>query len=337
MFISPVISDLQSQRGLEQRGAQTRAQLDVASREMSTGRTSDLVATTGGDLSGLFMLERAMVRLNSQTEGLNVAAAKATNMQHHLSALAQGVAPFGVGLQAALSRHDYLQADTIANGARAAFDAAVSALNGRHGRHALFAGAAVDGPALVDSDAIFADLAALSTGAADGLDAIAAIEDYFNLPGGGFETTAYIGSQNAAPSVEIAQGQRLNYSISADEPALRDNLRALALVALAATGAHPGTAADARLMLREGADVALGNGRDVLALGEQIGHAQQRIDETIARSAAEYHGLDLRRVALVAADPYETASRFQALQGQMEIIYEITARMANLRLANHLR
>lgn len=337
MLVSPVISDLATQRGLLQRGTETRAQLDRASQEMSSGLKSDLVAATGGDLNGLFTLERALVRLDSQAEGLNFAAAKASSIQHHLGALAQGVAPFGVDLQAALSRHDYVQADTIAAGARAAFDAAVSALNGRHGRHALFAGAAVDGPALVDSDAIYADLAALASGAADGLDAIALIDDYFNAAGGGFETTAYIGSTANAPGVEIAEGQRLGFSVRADHAALRDNLHALALVALAAAGDHPGTPADARLLLREGAQMAMGNGDAILAIREDIGHAQQRMDEVLTRVGAESHGLDLRRAALVAADPYETASRFQALQGQMEIIYEITARMANLRLVNHLR
>ena len=337
MQISPVISDIATQRNLLSRGTAVRAQLDTTSREMSTGLKSDLVAATGGDLSGLFALERALVRLDSQIEGLNVAAAKANTTEHHLAQLAQGVSPFGLDLKAALDRGDTPAAQTIANAARAAFDAAVSALNGRHGRHALFAGAALDGPALVTSDILYAELAALSGGAANGLDAIAAIDAYFNTPGGGFESSAYLGASTAAPGAEIAEGQRLDYAPRADDPAIRQNLQALALVALAARGDHPGTIADARLMLRDGAELALDNPGRILALREGLGHAAQRIEETIVRASAELHGLDLRRAFIVAADPYATASAFQALQGQMEIIYEITARMANLRLVNYLR
>ncbi|MEX0969316.1 MAG: hypothetical protein WD046_02590 [Paracoccaceae bacterium] len=337
MQISPVISDLATQKSLLQRGMSVRAQMQTASQEMSSGLKSDLVAASGGDLSSLYTIERSIVRLDSQIEGLNFAAAKASSAEHHLAQLAAGVAPFGVDLQAALDRDDALASLTIANSARAAFDAAVSALNGRHGRHALFAGAAVGGPALVDSDAIYADLAALASGAANGLDAITAIEAYFNAPGGGFETSAYLGGNTTAPSVEIAEGQRLDYALRADNAALRNNLQALALVALAAKGDHPGTPADARLLLREGASLALENPGQILVLREGLGHAAQRIDETIAHTSGALHGLELRRAAIVTADPYATASAFQALQGQMEIIYEITARMANLRLVNHLR
>tara|TARA_R110002124_G_scaffold4602_10_gene27782 strand:+ start:354 stop:1367 length:1014 start_codon:yes stop_codon:yes gene_type:complete len=337
MQISPVVSDLATQKSLLQRGSAVRAQMQTASQEMSSGLKSDLVAATGGDLGGLFAIERGIVQLDSQIEGLNFAAAKASSAENYLGQLAAGVAPFGVDLQAALDRGDALAQTSIAKGARAAFDAAVSALNGRYGRHALFAGAALDGPALVDSDAIYADLAALASGAANGLDAIAAIDSYFNATGGWFETGAYLGGDTTAPGVEIAEGQRLNYALRADDAAFRQNLQALALVALAAEGDTPGTPADARLMLREGAALALENPGQILALREGLGHAAQRIDETIANASGALHGLELRRAAIVSADPYETASAFQALQGQMEIIYEVTARMANLRLVDRLR
>ena len=148
MQISPVVSDLATQKSLLQRGSAVRAQMQTASQEMSSGLKSDLVAATGGDLGGLFAIERGIVQLDSQIEGLNFAAAKASSAENYLGQLAAGVAPFGVDLQAALDRGDALAQTSIAKGARAAFDAAVSALNGRYGRHALFAGAALDGPAV---------------------------------------------------------------------------------------------------------------------------------------------------------------------------------------------
>lgn len=337
MLITSAASDLASQRVLTQRGTQTRTALDQVSQELATGQKSDLVAATHGDLGALFGIERALVRLSSQSEAMEFAGAKSAMAQLRLGELGAAVAPFGVDLTAALKLQDYDTATTISQGARAAFDAAVSALNGRYGPHALFAGAALGGPALIDSDAIYADLAALANGAADGLDAIAAINTYFDAPGGGFETGAYIGALTDAPQVETSANARLSFSVRADEPAIRQVLKSLALVALAGSGDHPGGDADARLMLRAGADLALDAPGAIVTLRAEIGHAQDRIEDALASTAAQRNALDINRNAVIAADPYEAASRFQALQGQMEMIYEITARMANLRLVNHLR
>jgi flagellar hook-associated protein 3 FlgL len=47
--------------------------------------------------------------------------------------------------------------------------------------------------------------------------------------------------------------------------------------------------------------------------------------------------LDIARAKLVAVDPLEAASTYQTLQVQLESVYTVTARLANLRFSNFIR
>ena len=52
---------------------------------------------------------------------------------------------------------------------------------------------------------------------------------------------------------------------------------------------------------------------------------------------SERDTLDLARTKIVATDPLEAASAYQTLQVQLESIYTVTSRLANLRFANFMR
>ena len=67
-----------------------------------------------------------------------------------------------------------------------------------------------------------------------------------------------------------------------------------------------------------------------------LGLAQNRISTTAIRNASERSALELARNAIISADPYETATRLQDAQNQLETLFAVTARLSRLSLTDYL-
>jgi len=111
----------------------------------------------------------------------------------------------------------------------------------------------------------------------------------------------------------------------------------VALTAIAANGDHGGTDLDGMNMLKEAALGAVATNDGLITLREGLGYVEQQIETAAARNTAESTAFEINRNAIIAADPYEAATRFQALEGQMEAIYLMTSRLSTMRLQNYLR
>ncbi len=46
--------------------------------------------------------------------------------------------------------------------------------------------------------------------------------------------------------------------------------------------------------------------------------------------------MEIARTELIGADPYDTATEMEAVQGQLETLYTVTARLSRLSLADFL-
>ena len=69
----------------------------------------------------------------------------------------------------------------------------------------------------------------------------------------------------------------------------------------------------------------------------EIGSAQAHIENASARNAAEKTALEISRNELVAVDPYETATRLEAVRNQLDTLYALTVRMSRLSLAEYMK
>ena len=331
------ISNLASNMQMARANNQTRLALNTAGQEVASGRKSDLLAATGGDFGPLFAIERTLVQLDMRAQNIKNAAAKAAASQLNMENIQTTLANYGTDLLGAVGIDSQPQAFSIANSARGALDRMVSALNTQYGGQSLFAGANIDGPAVVDAATMYADITALTLAAPDSVTAIAAIDDYFFNPAGGFATSGFTGSTLDAPGAEVANGEVVNYSLRGDDLSIRQALRNVAMAAVAANGDHGGSNFDGMNMLREAALGSISTQGGLTSLREGLGHVEQQIDTAAARNLAESSTYEINRNAILAADPYEAATRFQALEGQMEAIYLMTSRLSNMRLQNYLR
>lgn len=330
-------SDLASAMKLSEQNTRLKADLDVASSELSTGMKNNLVEATAGDLGKLFAIDRTLSRLNSESDAIQLASGKAALTQTALGVIHESLVNFGPQLLSAVERGDLQSSRLIASDARHALGAVVTSLNVRYGRHSIFAGAALDQQAIAPAENIISDISAIVAGAADSTAAMFAIDDYFFSAAGGFETNIFLGSTQDAPPLRDENGETIEYAQRGDSIGIRNAIRALAIAAVAADAPNFLGTSDQVDLLREAGNSAISTVGDVTELRETLGFAEGRIEGAEARNRAMRDVFELERSSIISADPYETATKFEALQVQMQTIYTITARLSNLSLTNFLR
>jgi flagellar hook-associated protein 3 FlgL len=330
-------SDLARLQMLQRQAFTTRSALDAAAVEMTTGQKQDRFEATGGNLTRLFALERALERNRVFADTASLSEMRLDIMQEGFGRLLAPVEDLSIDLATATGLSDLSAGRIHAATARRAFSDAVGVLNARVAGQSLFAGAATDRPALAPAADMLADIDALAAGAATAADAIAAIEGYFTAPAGGFFATGYVGSTTGLSPVELGDGARLDYAVRADDAELVAALRAYALAAVGDGGAFAGDGA-AQLELLGAAGARMLEAReDLLALRARVGVSQNTVERARAERTSERDALDLARARIVATDPLEAASNYQTLQVQLESIFTVTSRLATLRFTNFLR
>ncbi|MSU92322.1 hypothetical protein GE300_22600 [Rhodobacteraceae bacterium 2CG4] len=332
-MLSLPLSDLAATLRLQDQNRSVRAALDAAGKELATGQLADVRTATRGDLAPIFGIDAALQRIEVRGQGLAMAAARADAAQLALGTAQEAAGNLALDLSAAVSRGDPVSTSALQAGAAGVLETVVNLLNSSFGGRSLFSGAAQDGPALAPSQQLLDEISALVAAAPDAAAARSAIDGYF-APGGGFETGIYLGATTDAAAVELGDGARLDYLPRADDTALRDLLRGLATIAAAPEAA---SAADRAELIGDGAQVLLAAGDGATRMRAALGSAQQRIADAADAAEAESNALGRSRNDLVGVDQYEAATRFAALEGQLQSLYTVTARLSGLTLTNFLR
>jgi len=329
------IGDLAQSLMLRRQNAALKGDLQTLTAEMTTGHAADTARRVGGDFAALGALDGSLARLRAYDGATTEAALRAAVMQTALTTIDGLASDLAPALLQPLASGQEAQVAILGADARQKFETVVSALNTRVGERTLFAGQATDRPALTDSETILAALETAMLGAVSAADVEAAVSAWFDDPGG-FAATAYLGA-NPLDSVPIAPNEAAALAITALDPALRDTMKGLAMAALLDRGALAGApVARTDLARRAGQSlIASQTGRTDLAAG--LGMVEAQIEAATARNAAESSTLQIARAAMVEVDPYESATRLEATQTQLETLYAITARLSRLNLMDFLR
>ena len=323
--------DLLSSAMMNRVTARLRDDLDRAGMEMVTGERRDVTRASNGQLGQVHRLRRQADEAAVLDTRLSVTAGRLDTAGAALSSLRRSVGAFGLEALSAAVAGGVAGVQAYAESGREALRGAVSTLSVRFDGRSLFAGAAGDGPALVTADALIADLQAALGGATTGPQRQAAVDAYF-APGGGFDG-AYLGADDPAAEAPLPDGSRVADLPRANDPAVRDTLRGLALIAAA-----EGVPQNEAVRLAEAGAAALRAGGDALVAAEAtIGLSRERVEA--AREDAADAG---RRAAtllsrLTGRDSYEAASEVQQLESRVQAAYEITARIGRLSLTSFLR
>lgn len=328
--------DAAQTRLLQQQGTRLRQDLARLTGELSSGQVADPGRATGGDFGPLATLGRAQhlgeVFARTIAEAQMTAGARQAALGR-IEAELDGLAPHLLGMAAGGSLQDVTLA--VADGA-ARLDLAVSALNTRLAGAALFAGDRPDRSALIDSEAMLAELRPLAAASATADDMVAAVEAWFLAPGGGFDTLAWQGGAGPPPPAILGEGIAVESGVMAHDPALREVLAGLALTALAAEEVGPADGAGRRAVVTAAAQRLETGEEALIRLRSDLGATEARIEEARAATEATRATLELETARLTGADPYRTATELEAVETRLEALYLLTARLARLSLTEYL-
>ena len=134
----------------------------------------------------------------------------------------------------------------------------------------------------------------------------------------------------------LAKAKPSSSSLRGDAPVIRDILKQTAIAALAADQdlGYSQTIQGA-LLVTAGENLMAVQG-DLTGLRADLGYAETRLEESKTRLSAERTSFEMSRNELLGVDLYETATRLEAVQFQLESLYTATSRLSGLSLVRYL-
>lgn len=312
-----------------------RRDSDDARIETVTGRYADVTMKLDGRISEVLQIEKTIRDIQSYGEAVALTEARAGAMQTALNQITDTA-------QLIVDQADLLRTNgtdqnlqTLSFQARDALDSVVSALNLDFGGRALFAGDDAGGVALANSTEIFADATAALEGQSGAAAAFANLSTEFLGTAGVFETNHYRGGAGAAPLSDIGPGERVSYSVKADEIPLRRTIMGLAAIA-AAFDVGNAIPQDQRQGILDQAAAELRSGiGGTIGIQGRLGTAEARIADVKARNSATEATLTLAYNEMTSADAYTSALRLTEFEDQLETAFATTARLARLSLSEY--
>lgn len=330
------LGDLAHSFMLRRQNVTLKQDMQRLSTELATGRVADSSARLAGDLGPLYGIDASLARLKGYAAVTAEAGLFAATMQTSLGVIDDMSSDLsGSLLSAASAGNTTNQIDLVGGEARQKLESALSALNTRVGDRSLFAGTHTTSPAVVDAETLLSALGGLLAGATSAADVETAVSNWFAAPAG-FASLGYQGGPQLA-ALSVAPGDDAKLDVTANDPTIRATLKGLAMAALLDRGVLAGQPEGRQDLARRAGLSLLESQTDRATLASRLGMAEAQIDAAQARNANESFALQIARNDLVSADPYETASKLQETEAQLEMIYTITARMTRLSLLDYMR
>lgn len=334
----PMISfgDLAQSQAMRYHTAKAKSDLTRLSQELAEGKVSDTPRHLSGDLGPLLAIDSSIARLNGYGAVTRELALFSEAQQIGLRTISDVALEAANSLVFASGTSSMAHVDTAVSAAHSAFRSVVSTLNTRFGDRSLFAGLDTNGQAMASAEDIMAALeTTISTAGATSASSVeAAIDAWFAAPGG-YDGTAYLGAQ-ALGAVPVAADESVALDVTANDQALRQTLKGLAMAALVDRGIFAGQHDVRQSLAQRAGEVLLAGETDRAYLAARLGGLQAQIDRAQTRNESESAALEIARTGMIEIDPYETATQLQDAETQLQLIYTITARISRLSLADYL-
>ena len=330
------IGDLAQSLTMQHRSARLRESIDTLSNELATGQTSDPFQRLGGDYTRLTNIDRTLRLIDGYVLAAAEARGFADASQLNIGRIHERVDDVKA-LYLNLSNTPLASAiGAIASESSNALDDIVGRLNAESAGRAMFAGSATGNAAVVPAQQILDAVQAVAVTATTAADARAAVDSWLADPAG-FASQVYLGGANDLEAFQVSESDRIDVAIRADDPAIRAAIGTVALTTLAAQGrlALPGEEVST-LIQGSGTSLA-GSIEQLVDVRAGIGGAQERFEQIQTRHQSERASLEFTRSALLEADPFETATKLERAQFQLESLYAVTVRMSQLNLVGFLR
>lgn len=331
------LGDMSQAFMLRRQNVQLSSELSRLAQELASGHTADLPRHLKGNYSYLGDLERSLRVLSGFNTAANEARLFTGAMQSALDLVQTSTSDLSSVLITASTVTLPEAFTAMSTKAHGEFDTLVSALNTNIAGRTLFGGTRTDAAALASADDIMTAVKSAIAGEVTLSGILAAFDTWFDAPGGGFATMAYQGAMTGLSPFHLGEGKTIDLDLRADNDAIRAMLKSTAVAAVASdpTLGYP-PELQAQLLTAAGEAIFSGQG-DLTRIRADLGYAEERIDEIATRIAAERTSLEYAKGELIAVDPYETATRLESVQFQLESLYTATVRLSQLSLVEYVR
>lgn len=331
------IGDLAQNLLLRRQSAALQRSLSTLTSELVTGQRSDVGAAVRGDFGALATIERSLSMFDGFAAARGEVDLVLSASQTSLEGLQSIISGLGQDLLASASLSQLSNVDAHIDRAADQFEGAISLMNTRVGDRYVFSGQNASTPPIASIDAMMSELRLVTAAAMTVADFNQAIDDWFDLPAGGFETLGYFGGDKRTGAVRVGPSQVVRTDLTAEDEGFKETLRNLGKLALLSEGKFSDNR-DARFEIAETAALGLIEAdiritRDRAAMGV----SQGLLSAAESQVETERQALALARTALAEKDPFETASELEAIQTQIETLYTVTARNSRLNLMEYLR
>lgn len=328
--------DLAQSALLRRQNSHLKTEMSRLTQELSSGQVQDVSKHLGGDYGYLTEIERSLRMVSAFKTSASEAALFTASMQNALGFVGDALQSMSIESIAAGTGGIAGTQDIASENARKQLGLIVSSLNTNVAGRTAFAGVGTDGEALASAEDMLADLRAALAGQSTTAGVESVLDAWFDDAGGGFETATYQGAAQSLEPFFLGEGERISLDIRADDPAIRNALKATAMAALA-TDATLAFSADVKAdMLLKAGETMLVAQDNVTTIRAKLGFAEARIEDANARLASEQTSFEFTRNQLLGADPYETITQLEETQFRLESLYAATAKMSQLSLMDYL-
>ena len=305
-------------------GGAIKSDLARLGQELSTGRATDVTAKLGGDTRALTGISHSLSLIDAFSQATREASQSLGGIQSILSRIDGTRSQLADDLLLTTRHSPTPQIAEAAQNARHGFSDIVSAINHR-----------IDGAAIADHEVMIAEIMTAVAGETDPQLITQTINNWFDDPVAGFSATGYLGN-NEDVSKRIGFDRSVTTEVNASDPGIRNILRFAAIGAVAHERAGDLDPASRATLLQTAAVGFLGAAQDIAQLQSRIGYVEGAVAENTASLSAEKTSLSIALNDLQSADPFETATRLEATQRQLELHFTTTARLSRLSLADYL-
>lgn len=330
------LGDMAQHYALRRQNVQLKQDLHRYTAEVTTGRTQDITGAVGGDYSYLADIERSLRVLDGYEIALDEAVGYTDAVQQSFDYVQEMSSDLSGDLLMVSASTLDTAITALASNAQSKFESTISTMNTNLAGRSLFAGTAVDHPAMGASDAIVADIKAAVAGLTSIGDVETALDDWFYTPGGGFDTVAYQGDAAHMSPLQLGDNETVSFEFRADAQEMRDILRHTAMAMIAGDETMSLSTNTRRAMMEAAGSGLLTAQEGLTEVRADLGYVQERVDDTKARYAMSKSGLEMAKNELISVDQYESATRLQNVQHQLESLYTMTVRLSKLSLMDYL-
>ncbi|MBL4854230.1 MAG: hypothetical protein JKY25_08335 [Robiginitomaculum sp.] len=336
MFLSaaPDLLSFQRQTRLT---SDLKARLEITSREAVTGRREDIASVVSGDVGSIHLLQKAVDDIEQDGRINALSEARLDLMSSSLSAIRGVIGSLDTLALSSISTPNIFGLGTIAQQAEANLRSTMSLIGTTQGNRKLFSGDATDQIPLARADKLLDDVRTIMQAGPDPASIETALDFYFDDPLGGFATDIYKGGEGNAPPSFLADGSKIEFSVRADDQALRDTMRGLAVLATAQSTGYDITGNEFNAVFTGGAaSVSKGKG-GIIKLEGGLGIYSGLLENATEQQSAERLTIGQALNGITGRDQFEAAAELKQLEIQLQASYLITARLANLNLTNFIR